>query len=858
MISACPQLVYDYYGLTIPQYIVSPEYTTDVFLQKYDPADNWSRLDEGSYDYYYRYTSLSGQFVYLPAVTTLSGLNWWYPDSGSGSTLPLQPAYQYEPSNLDPYIVCGIEGENTVISENGKYYFYYKPTQDDQLAGISGCILKTYNVGASETWYGRYGINNVYKNSSGIQYGTIPDKYSAYSSGFCIVNPNYTTFEDLTFNYCVAPLTLVTPISTDYNTSTYNRQSDAISQYSTNLTISGCKLYNSYSVGIQLNSTSKSKIVKNLIYSTEAAGIAYRNGGHDVIITNNIIKSSQQLDTRLNGDGIGAPGNIHIEGSTYDGHRSRSLTGVQISNNDFSFAGTNLIASIGQDMSAYNNKVYNSGFGTNSDMACVYSGFSYPPSDKFNYFINNLIYNSRNDGNFLASGIYIDGGSSNAQIENNIISKAHTGIEYSNGVRGRVVNNIIYDTKPFSLFQGIILTKSSYVQNNIIVPGVYKDSNYIDGIVYSHLQGYYTGIASSHVNRIQSPTYIVVLSGAAGEQREMYPAFAWKGKLKYVTFAGGGAGSIESSPILFFNGDNWVVADYNGTTALYPYISSVNTSIYDNPWDIPVSSWVNLSSTGYLKNQWYFKNFKCILRSNSKYGITTPAISGNNNLFWSLMTSSTHPESDSKFFNIAGQTFENRSFYSTLSSISSIYCDDSSRPDIFDNYIKPIDINSKLADPLFIDPENLDFSLDPNSPAYDVGFQDINTSIMGVYNTDADPDWVELANNLIPQPVIFGNTNWADFEAIPYPYNPNVEYYTDNNPTLNELNDLKTLTPWIIGKTTVAIISSTVQGISGIFNFNISLTATADGINIIQPNSYLRNGSGTSAFTSGRWVRQTA
>jgi hypothetical protein len=338
----------------------------------------------------------------------------------------------------------------------------------------------------------------------------------------------------------------------------------------------------------------------------------------------------------------------------------------------------------------------------------------------------------------------------------------------------------------------------------------------------------------------------------------MYPAFSWKGKLKYVTFAGGGTSSIQSSPILFFNGDNWVVADYNGTTALFPYVSSINTSIYDNPWDIPVASWVNLSSTGYLKNQWYFKNFKCILRSNRTYGITTPAISGDNNLFWSLMLSSTHPESDSIFFNIAGKTFENRLFYSTLSSISSTYSDDSSRPDIFASYIKPIDINSKLADPLFIDPENLDFSLDLNSPAYDVGFQDINTSNIGVYNTDADTDWVELANNLKPQPVIFGNTNWADFEAIPYPYNPNVEYYTDNNPTLNELNDLKTLTPWIIGKTTVAIISSTVQGISGIFNFNISLTATADGINIIQPNSYLRNGIQTSASTSGRWVRQVA
>ncbi len=42
-----------------------------------------------------------------------------------------------------------------------------------------------------------------------------------------------------------------------------------------------------------------------------------------------------------------------------------------------------------------------------------------------------------------------------------------------------------------------------------------------------------------------------------------------------------------------------------------------------------------------------------------------------------------------------------------------------------------MDQNSLIADPLFADPKNADFTLDPNSPALQLGFEPIDTSQIG-------------------------------------------------------------------------------------------------------------------------------
>jgi parallel beta helix pectate lyase-like protein len=62
------------------------------------------------------------------------------------------------------------------------------------------------------------------------------------------------------------------------------------------------------------------------------------------------------------------------------------------------------------------------------------------------------------------------------------------------------------------------------------------------------------------------------------------------------------------------------------------------------------------------------------------------------------------------------------------------------------------DAGSQVADPLFVDPENGDFSLLPGSPAPDVGFVPFDYSLAGVYG---DPAWIAEAASVAYPPVEF-------------------------------------------------------------------------------------------------------
>ena len=60
------------------------------------------------------------------------------------------------------------------------------------------------------------------------------------------------------------------------------------------------------------------------------------------------------------------------------------------------------------------------------------------------------------------------------------------------------------------------------------------------------------------------------------------------------------------------------------------------------------------------------------------------------------------------------------------------------------------DQGSIVADPKFIDPESLDFRLQPDSPALGLGFQPFDTAEVGLYG---DSEWVDLPKRIVRRPL---------------------------------------------------------------------------------------------------------
>ena len=96
------------------------------------------------------------------------------------------------------------------------------------------------------------------------------------------------------------------------------------------------------------------------------------------------------------------------------------------------------------------------------------------------------------------------------------------------------------------------------------------------------------------------------------------------------------------------------------------------------------------------------------------------------------------------------------------------------------------DLGSLIADPKFVDPDQYDFHLQPDSPAFKIGFQPFDYTQAGVYG---EPEWLELAQSVEFPPVEFAPepppppplTLHDDFEVTPVGAQPaEARVYVEN------------------------------------------------------------------------------
>jgi hypothetical protein len=699
-----------------------------------------------------------------------------------------------EPSNLDPHTVCSVEGENTIIKDEiGQYWFFYKPRQDDVQKGIEQCVLRTAKVSNINRWtnagYARFNAgvySYVTKTETGYAYNdNVLHKSSTPSSGFIFTSPNNVSLQDLTFRYCMTPITLNTPAS-GWNYTDSSTVNTLINQYTSNTSITGCHIYNTFSSAVKMRHLKNLNVFKNLIYSAEGSGIDLA-GAFDTVIENNIVKNCQQIDTRNNVD-TADPYCVNVNGQFTGGHTittgSKTLSGLKFCNNDISYGGNVANTSTGNNLSGFDNKIYNGGFGANSDMSGYhFSVFSFLSPNIYNRAYRNLIYNVRSNTNnyFLGNLMYIDGVSSYVQVYDNIFVNGQTGILFTPSQESFANNNIFYKTRVYSIFaKGVNASPVSIsFKNNIFVPTsgtatpLYRQS--------STALGGWVGWPTFY--RTMQSTRRVIYRNTSS-QIELSPMSPWNGRHRYMQRSGGGTG-VYRSPTVLFNGNNWVIGDWNESTGVFSTrVSSQNTSEYVTPDKVPSDSWINLNNSSSTFN---YSTFVGILSSTTSVSFTrSVAISSNNNTFWSLLSTNTNPADDSLFL----RAYNNTS-YSNINRYAEI-------PDpiqLNDNSLSahgPLTLsetNSTLGDPLFIDPENFNFNLNSNSPALTTDYVPIDTSKIGVYNTPDDPYWSLSAANLKPMPLIYGNANWSDYETIPYPYDPDIEYEPrlDPTPTTNSI-----------------------------------------------------------------------
>lgn len=528
------------------------------------------------------------------------------------------------------------------------------------------------------------------------------------------------------------------------------------------------------------------------------------------------------------------------------------------------------------------NYLANSSFGYSGDLGVLYRG-----SGVCN-IKNNIIKNGRRGpGRYNGFALYLDSQHNNVVIENNVISESDGVVFLHEANRATLRNNIIDRSHGYLLgFQhtggdwssyGITPTDHQFHSyNNIFITSSSADFLFFknDNPVLPSTD--YRGFDG---HSVYNPALRVVhenLNTDAVNYRGFYVSSTLSAKLISDWTAGDKlcrCGVFNERPVylcvrgtygFFVSGGNWVFGAPNRYLTLS---STAGIEGYDFPWQVPAGSYFNCRNRrenhGHLDVNFDFGGTGMNINIHQYFKRQVPLMYTHDNCLYTDITNfktTQYPQLSDNFYAWHG-SLGDRFTGTPIGSLKSTVDFGHSRPTFketqeFWNKSNAYTMSAgfeRLVDweenSIFADPklDTTTYQLAPDSPAFALGFKQIDTSSIGLFKDD--PAWIALAESLSATPLC-GSGDWGDwtYANINDPWEPavfsNVKALTANTATGyyrsashhragNTINLLGLVTPG--------------DGGGGLFEYSSISNATPDNIDIIRPLNY----------TYGRWIRVT-
>jgi parallel beta-helix repeat protein len=512
------------------------------------------------------------------------------------------------------------------------------------------------------------------------------------------------------------------------------------------------------------------------------------------------------------------------------------------------------------------NYISNAGYGYGGDMGTIYTGNSYNTN-----ITNNIVAGCRRGpGRYNGFAVYIDAGHNIVNVDNNIISRSDQ-VFFAHYARNITLNNnILWDSKGSLLNFQHTGSTARFIQsdfqfhayNNLFITSSSLDYSFFKSKTpiiptndYRGFQGY----------NVYNPSLRVVndtLTANISSYRTFFISSTLSASLINGITEGSRfnrCGSREGLPVylhtesiwgFYVKSGNWVL----GSPSYTSLSSNVGVVGYPEPWLIPPNSWFSNKNTttnyGYLD-----LTFDLTIYYNKR---EVPLFYTHDNCHYTDILDTRYPVLSDNFYAWTGSVATDyngqNATYNSLTSVGVIIPSFEETKNYWNSNVYTMSAGfDRLVDweenSIFDNPK-LDmttFKVANDSPALSIGFQQITTENIGLYQDDEN--WKHLANTQTSRP-LFGSGDWADYTYGNHndPWEPAIFDNVANLRANTATNYYKSASHHRANNVIKLLSLSAVNdGLGGDFKYDEMSYLVDDGTNIIKPTSKNR----------GRWMRIT-